>query len=204
MYSIAFVSWLMKNILQKLLAQGKTSEVLAALQQQASLDDDFLNQVYILSARYAENERQYHAGTLEYASYSIELRKINAALLALIEKLEEKPIAYETKKEKKVTNSRLAKIGGILVATIGLLAGMAEITGFSLRDFFWEEQVPEISPQEKSSKKDTLVLEKSNTSAVKDTTEIKHNAATRNHFESKDQSRQVNIPDNQGTVNVNQ
>lgn len=79
----------MKINLRQLLAEGKTDKVLAALLHTAILDGDDRDMALQLSARYAENERQQHAGTLAQEAYSLERNKINAAVLAVVRRLDD-------------------------------------------------------------------------------------------------------------------
>jgi Effector-associated domain 11 len=81
----------MKQSLQNLLAEGKTAQVIAQLRQSTSHDTDLHKEVLQISARFARNERERHAGTADNSELGIEQNKINAALLAAIDKLEDNP-----------------------------------------------------------------------------------------------------------------
>ena len=82
----------MKNTVQQLLSEGNTAQALAALRNAPALDPDDNTLVFQLAARYAANERQQHTGTLTQEDYRLEANKINAALLAVAERLEERPM----------------------------------------------------------------------------------------------------------------
>ncbi len=79
----------MKQALQNLLAEGKTKQVIAQLMQLTIHDTDLKAEVVQLSARYAEYERQKCMGLEDPSVLSIELNKINSALLSLIGQLKE-------------------------------------------------------------------------------------------------------------------
>ncbi len=79
----------MKQTLQTLLAEGKTAQVLAELRKLSLSDSELTNAILQTSARFAEMERQQHAGTLAQTELGIERNKINAALLAMIDRLDD-------------------------------------------------------------------------------------------------------------------
>jgi hypothetical protein len=81
----------MKQTLQNLLAEGKTAQVIAQLRQSTPHDTDLHKDVLQISARFAHNERERHARTSDNTELSIEQNKINAALLAVIDKLADNP-----------------------------------------------------------------------------------------------------------------
>jgi hypothetical protein len=78
----------MKDTLKKLLAEGKTKQVLAQLQQVLQSDADLQNDIILLSGRFATMQRQNRLGLADFATLNIERSKINAALVELIEQLE--------------------------------------------------------------------------------------------------------------------
>jgi len=196
----------MKNALFQLLAAGKTDQALSALQNAADLDKDEQNMIRMLAARYAENERGLHTGTIAQELYNLERNRINAGVLAVVERLEGESKIHTTQTHNKSKKNHWAKIGGVIVVAIGLLAGIAEISGFSLRDLFGKKEVPETATQtpEKPGDKDTLVVENPNVPVVKETPASKQKTAPPNHFESKDQSKQINLPGNKGPIHINQ
>jgi hypothetical protein len=99
--------------------------------------------------------------------------------------------------------SNWLKMAAAATTVIGLLAGIAEFSGYSLRDFFIQKPVTQ--PRAEPVKNDSLPKpappkpaddEKPRPAVQK--------AAPRNQFDSHDSSKQINIPDNQGTININQ
>ena len=109
--------------------------------------------------------------------------------------------------QEKTKRSIALRIGAALVAIVGLLAGIAEFTGISLKDIWPGSGTPTIENQPPHQAPVTTeapveqppALEPEERPATKKTT-----TAPRNHFESHDSSKQINIPDNQGTININQ
>ncbi len=79
----------MKQALKTLLAEGKTAQALAELRKLSLTDSDLSHSIIQISARFAEMERQQHAGTLAQEALGIERNKINAAVLAVIDRLDD-------------------------------------------------------------------------------------------------------------------
>lgn len=109
--------------------------------------------------------------------------------------------------QEKTSRSIVLKIGAALAAIVGLLAGIAEFTGISLKDIWPGSGRPaiETQPHQAPVTTEAPVVEQppapepQKRPATKQTT-----TAPRNHFESHDSSKQINIPDNQGTIHINQ
>lgn len=78
---------LMKQILQNLIAEGKTAQAITLLRQATQHDSDEHNSVIHLSARLAEYNKQKHSGIADSNTLSIELNKIHIAILAIVNKL---------------------------------------------------------------------------------------------------------------------
>lgn len=78
----------MKQMLQNLLIQGKTKQVIAELIQLISDDTDLKTEIVQLSARYAEYERKKRMDLEDPSVLGIELSKINNALLSVIGQFE--------------------------------------------------------------------------------------------------------------------
>lgn len=138
----------MNNSLRAALAQGKTEAVIAELLQRSTHDADLHNQVVALSARYALYERQYLGNLEDPSELNIELNKINAAVLDILDQLGDAPAATPPR------NTRWIKI--IAIATlIGLLGGILLFSGSSLRDLFGQKDQPSPSqtpaPQSEAS-----------------------------------------------------
>lgn len=104
--------------------------------------------------------------------------------------------------EHKKPTKRL-KIGAVIVTVIGVLAGIAGFTGFSIKDFWKAKSEPITTPaqtkpetERPAAPEDQRPTQPSN---LKKTV-----TSPRNHFESHDSSKQINIPDNKGTINIHQ
>ena len=123
----------MKQTLRDSLAKGKTKQVLTELVTLTMHNPDLYDQVIPLSARYTHYEKQKFGGLEDPSALNIELRQINVALLAIIEELDEKkthPISQAV-----LTKERLIWGGGVVVIVVGLILIIAQISGFSLKDF---------------------------------------------------------------------
>ncbi|MBI1227102.1 MAG: hypothetical protein GC192_17860 [Bacteroidetes bacterium] len=70
-----------------LLAQGRTGQVIEQLLALTALDKYLNNEVILLSSRYAAYQRKLNNGTVSSSSLSIDLNRINQALIAIIDKL---------------------------------------------------------------------------------------------------------------------
>jgi tetratricopeptide (TPR) repeat protein len=77
----------MKQTLQNLLAEGKTTQVLAELRQLSVADKELANTILQTAARFAEMENQKHRGTLVYDALTLERNQIIDALLHIIGQL---------------------------------------------------------------------------------------------------------------------
>jgi hypothetical protein len=120
----------MNNLqLRKWLAEGKTDRVLdGLLKAKPPIDPDLREEATLLSARYETLARQKRAGMLKFEDENRELAQINAALLQILNHLKEhhKPGIFA---------NPLVKWGTILVATIGVLGGVARFSGWFEGDF---------------------------------------------------------------------
>lgn len=106
--------------------------------------------------------------------------------------------------------SKWLQIGAAIVAVISLIAGIAQISGYSLKDLFAKEEkkIPLVQPTAQPIKKDTIQIApipKVETKEIKQPIPLKTKTSTpQNHFEAHDHSKQINIPDNEGTINITQ
>ena len=91
----------MKQTLQNLLADGKTKQALDQLRQLHIADTDLNAEVVQVSARFAQYERQQRMGVEDPSVLGIELRKINSALLSVIDRLDDAT-------SERVTSTRLS------------------------------------------------------------------------------------------------
>ncbi len=121
--------------LKNLLAAGQTREVIRELLalpfgEGDNLQDDILLQ----SARFEALEKDKRAGRLSPDQEAQRLAQINSTLLDIIKRLPEgaRPAAGKRRS--------WLKWSGYLVGAITLLAAVAEFSGYSLRDLFWEEK----------------------------------------------------------------
>ncbi|MBC7774589.1 MAG: hypothetical protein H7246_04060 [Phycisphaerae bacterium] len=136
--------------LRQWLADGKTERVLdGLLQAQQHIDPDLHHEATLLSARFENLARQKRLGTLNFQDENRERAQINAALLEILNRLEKQP-------KRGFFANPLAKWGSILVATIGVLGGIAEFSGWSLRDIFGKKPDPASIAQPVVNKTDTL------------------------------------------------
>jgi hypothetical protein len=117
----------MSHSLRTALAKGKTKSVIAELLPLTSHDIDLHNQVVQLSARFALYEQQ-KLGNLEDSSVlGVELNKINATALAIMEELEEtKPAPHVFSKFSWTKWTGLNDVK----SWVALLAGVAGILTF--------------------------------------------------------------------------
>jgi hypothetical protein len=76
-----------KKILQNLLADGKTAQAIDQLRQLDLADKDLAQQILQNAARFSTLEKEQVMGTLRYDAYQLERNQINAALLAIVDKL---------------------------------------------------------------------------------------------------------------------
>jgi hypothetical protein len=120
----------MNNLqLRKWLAEGKTDRILdGLLKAKPPIDPDLREETTLLSARYETLARQKRAGMLKFEDENRELAQINAALLEILNRLK------EHQKPGFLANP-LAKWGTILIATIGVLGGVARFSGWFEGDF---------------------------------------------------------------------
>jgi Effector-associated domain 11 len=135
----------MKQTLQNLLAEGKTKQVIDLLREVTKQDTDLHGEVLQLSARFEEMERQNRLNISETANINLERNRINNALLSVVNRLD------DTSTPSVLTSKKWLKIGAGLVALIGIIASIAQISGYSLRDWLpKKEEVPKT--------KDTVIV----------------------------------------------
>ncbi|MEM6963319.1 MAG: hypothetical protein AAF573_01050 [Bacteroidota bacterium] len=138
----------LKEKLKDQIVQGKLDQAIQTLLENSKNDSDFHNQVVHLSSRYASLKQEKLQGILSSANSNLQQNQITNALLALINQLPDESTAsgdLTTRSHtttEKITPSDDPKntpwkkwvviAGGIIAA----LAGIAEISGYSLRDLF--------------------------------------------------------------------
>ena len=146
----------MKQKLQNLLADGKTGKVIRHLRAlMPSLDEELKEEILMQSSRFEALNKDRRNGILSHDQETIQLAKINAALLSIIDRLPGEVSSPALHKR------RVVKWGGIVVTAITLLAAIAEFSGYSLRDIFIKEKEPviqETSPPQEPNRKETTPL----------------------------------------------
>ena len=123
----------MKQTLQNLLAEGKTKQVIAELMQLHTDDTDLKAEIVQLSARYAEYDRQKRMDIEDPSVLSIELNKINNALLSVMSQLDgvsTPSFIPSGVSSHYFTTKRLIWFGGGVVAFIGILANLATVLDY--------------------------------------------------------------------------
>lgn len=117
-----------RQALQKLLADGKARQVIEQLLLLTADERDLQNEVLQLSAQFAELERQSHLDVADPKLLETKRNRINAALLAVIDRLSENGNA-----QVKPLWKRLSWLGFILVL-VGLLVYLNHLGMFSFKN----------------------------------------------------------------------
>ncbi|MEM6316501.1 MAG: hypothetical protein AAF960_02470 [Bacteroidota bacterium] len=144
--------------LRQLIAENDLPTVFAQLNLAASqlANDDFTNQLTLLESREKKLRADQRRGILTSEQYNVEKNRINESLLTLATEMSQATtntaITASSNTDIKVTvttnssasvtdNTTIAQkkvswkpILAAIVTTIGVLAGLAEITGYSFRD----------------------------------------------------------------------
>ena len=137
-----------KRDLKTLLAQGRLEQALATLAGLTERSDDaeLRRRVLTLSGQFAALKQQHLTGLLEDKDYRLQWNRIAAAVADIADNLTPSETTHKR---------RWRKWAAIFV----VLAGIAAITGYTLRDS-WQNKRPEPLPQRVSEPitKDTIVL----------------------------------------------
>ncbi|MBI5916958.1 MAG: hypothetical protein HY842_16430 [Bacteroidetes bacterium] len=123
---------LTKNELKQLIVEGKIKEAVEALQELTKNDADLQNEVVQQAALLGDLEKQKRTGTINFESAQIAQAKIQQSLLEIIDQL------FEGSKKQPAPKRRFRyawAIGGLATA-MAILGGIAEFSGYSLRDVF--------------------------------------------------------------------
>ena len=141
---------------KELLAQGyleSALETLVRLTQHAA-DADLRQRVLTLSGQFAALKKQHLTGLLEDKDYRLQLNRITAAVAEIIDS-QQLPVP-RTRDELSGSSQPWKKWATILA----ILASIAGITGYTLRDFFWPKPVPVSTenPAVEPRKTDTIVV----------------------------------------------
>ncbi|MFN0036208.1 MAG: hypothetical protein ACKVUS_14185 [Saprospiraceae bacterium] len=137
--------------IKALIAQGNVEsalETLVRLTQHAD-DADLRQRVLTLSGQFAALKKQHLTGLLEDKDYRLQLNRITAAVAEVVDR------EHLTPSETLTTRSFSWKKWAVLLAVLASIAG---ITGYALRDFFWPKPAPIEMPAVEPPKKDTVVL----------------------------------------------
>lgn len=126
-----------KDKLKDLFSQGKTALVIENLENLSNqLDNDLQHEIILQAGRFRTLMKEKRNGVLSHEEENVQIAKINVALLEIINQLPNKEFSIINKKE-------YAKWVAILITLIGILAGIAEFSGYSLRDVFSKENTPQ-------------------------------------------------------------
>jgi Effector-associated domain 11 len=219
----------MTQTIQQLLSEGKLSEAIADTRAWAKKNADASTQtsLVLLAQRHATNEKAHLMDSIPLADYSMERNRISAALLSVVDSA---TAATATRSKTTPTFGALTIQKWAAVATF-LAAVMTVIANFgTIKESFLKKEEPKAIVQPivppKAVEKPIVVPEKPQkavetstpssvepqkaaaepTTAPKNLREkVKKRIETaKNRFESRDQSKQINVPDNKGTININQ
>lgn len=128
----------MKKELRNLIAKGKTEQTIQQLLAHTK-STDLHKSVVMQSAKYQNYKEASINGLLSHEEDKTTLANINHSLLLIIEKLkelEEKSPEHKKEKNKQPVKRKKDtwKIIGYIALVIGILAGIAEFSGYSIRD----------------------------------------------------------------------
>lgn len=154
------------QLLKSYIAQSKTQEVFDRLLfPPIEIDKDLKNEVILLSGEWEEYLRDKRKGIKPDDQLAITRRQIDDNLLQILDKLAAStPQASTAARPTTMPDTKPKKWRNILAAiaaTIAVFAGIAEITGYSLRDCFSKkEETATVTPSKDTtvtSPKDTTV-----------------------------------------------
>jgi hypothetical protein len=208
----------MIQTIQQLLADGKLSEALtqSVAWAKGNADTDTHNALVLLSHRHVTNEKAHLMNQIPSEDYSMERNRITMALLATVQgataKAADVPLAKRL---------NWVAIAAFLAAVIAVVANIGTIKDA----FFKKEPIPAFTqpavppksvgqpvvlPEKPKRAVDTsssvpVEPQKTATEPKNVREKVKSRIETaKNRFESRDQSKQINVPDNKGTININQ
>jgi len=144
------------NKLKSWIAENKTEQALDELKASETTISDkaFQNQITLLNARWEKLETDQIKGLLADEDYRLQLNNINNSLLNALDNLKSGKDADSNITNEAATPKRRPKWQKILAAiaaSIAVLAGIAEITGYSIRDCFAPKEdniMPIVNPNE--------------------------------------------------------
>ena len=115
--------------LRNLISAAKTGKAIEALQQWNITDSDIQNDIAMLSSRFSKCEREKNLGIVAPNEASIELNKINMALLSLIDGLDNEPKTIVQQSQTEDMKKNIFTFDNFK-STIAILAGIAGILTF--------------------------------------------------------------------------
>ncbi len=136
----------MKDHLRQLIARGKTQQAIRKLLQMTEQTGkpDWYNEVVLQSARFKTYQQAKRKGTATFEEKGISIAQIHDALLEIIDQLEEEEQGLVSGPQQPPVATTQKPFAGRwwqwvvgLSILIALPAGVAEISGYSLRDW-WE------------------------------------------------------------------
>jgi hypothetical protein len=178
-----------KNIIKKLIAEGRTEEVIDKLNAVNFKDKEIERQVIAVSARYKKLEKEKHGNLNDTSSLNIELNKINQTLLHILES------NNEINNIKNRINWRLA--GVFLIGLFGLAASIAGFSEYTLKGFFSKEKTEQTSTEKKYDENSTL--NSNSTKEVPEKVEVpKPNVSPKERSDAKGTSDKAPLINNSG------
>lgn len=145
--------------LKQWIAENKTEKVFDEIKASATFiaKEAFQNQITLLNARWEKLKADQMNGLLADENYRMLLNNINNSLLKALDNLKSgEAVDSNTVKEatKPKRRPKWQKIAAALAATIAVLAGLAEISGYSIRDCLTpkkEQTMPIVTPEDLQS-----------------------------------------------------
>ncbi|MCB0843755.1 MAG: hypothetical protein KDE26_10925, partial [Bacteroidetes bacterium] len=133
----------MDKYIQKLISQGDQDIALKELLKATKgLDNPKFHQEAVhLSARWEANQQEKRQGTTSSEDYNITQAQITAAILELTQRLPENLKGHS----QSILQSKWVKWSGAAVVFIGVLAGLAKLSGYSLKDLFTNQPIESFS-----------------------------------------------------------
>ena len=129
----------MNKRIQELVSQGEQDlAIQELLKATRNLENPrFHKEAVNLSARWKKTQQEKRQGTTSYEQQSIFQTRITAALLELAHELPD----HQPANPLHFLKSKWAKWGGAMVVLIGVLAGVAQFSGYSLKDLFSSQSI---------------------------------------------------------------
>ena len=133
----------MNKHIQELVSQGDQDIALKKLLRATKRLENpkFHQEAVHLSSRWEANEKEKRLGTISSEDHSVTQAQITEAILELAKRLPENSKAgFQS-----ILKTKWAKWSGAIVVLIGVLAGLAELSGYSLKDLFGNQPIESFS-----------------------------------------------------------